>query len=62
MIIDRLLTAMAMDGGPTNRKLSPRVLLKTGLASAGGLLLSLRMPMLADAAAPSADFVPNAYS
>jgi isoquinoline 1-oxidoreductase beta subunit len=61
MIIDRLLTAMAMDGGPTNRKLSRRVLLKTGLASAGGLLLSMRMPMLAHAAGPSADFVPNAY-
>src|ERR1700687_2745167 len=61
MIIDRLLTAMAIDGGPTNRELSRRVLLKTGLASAGGLLLSMRMPMLAHAAAPSADFVPNAY-
>src|ERR1700687_2784745 len=61
MIIDRLLTAMAIDGGPTNRELSRRVLLKTGLASAGGLLLSMRMPMLAHAPAPSADFVPNAY-
>jgi len=62
MIIDRLLTALATDGGPTNSDLSRRTLLKAGLASGGGLLLSLRMPGLAaHAAAPSGDFVPNAF-
>ncbi len=62
MIIDRLLTAMAMDGGPAKSDLSRRTLLKAGLASGGGLLLSMRMPVLAaHAAAPSADFVPNAF-
>ena len=62
MIIDRLLTAMAMDGGPAKSDLSRRTLLKAGLASGGGLLLSLRMPVLtAHAAASSTDFVPNAF-
>jgi isoquinoline 1-oxidoreductase subunit beta len=62
MIIDRILTAMAMDGDPTKSDLSRRTLLKAGLASGGGLLLSLRMPVLAaHAAAPSADFAPNAF-
>jgi len=62
MIIDRLLTAMATDGGPANSDLSRRTLLKAGLASGGGLLLSLRMPGLAaHAAAPSGNFVPNAF-
>jgi isoquinoline 1-oxidoreductase beta subunit len=62
MIIDRIWTAMAMDGDPTKSDLSRRTLLKAGLASGGGLLLSLRMPVLAaHAAAPSADFAPNAF-
>jgi isoquinoline 1-oxidoreductase beta subunit len=62
MIIDRLLTAMATDDDATKRNLSRRTLLKAGLASGGGLLLSMRMPMLpADAAALPGDFVPNAF-
>jgi isoquinoline 1-oxidoreductase subunit beta len=62
MIIDRLLTAIAIDGGPVKSDLSRRTLLKAGLASGGGLLLSLRMPVLAGhAATSSADFVPNAF-
>src|SRR5436309_5627157 len=62
MIIDRLLTAIAMDGGPAKSDLSRRTLLKAGLASGGGLLLSLGMPVLtAHAVASSTDFVPNAF-
>ena len=62
MIIDRLLTAMATDDGPTESGLSRRTLLKAGLASGGGLLLSMRMPVLAaHAAALPTDFVPNAF-
>jgi isoquinoline 1-oxidoreductase subunit beta len=62
MIIDRLLNAGAVDGGRAETSLSRRMLLKTGLASGGGLLLSLRVPGLsAQAAAPSGDFVPNAF-
>jgi isoquinoline 1-oxidoreductase beta subunit len=62
MIIDRLLTAMATDDGPTESGLSRRTLLKAGLASGGGLLLSMRMPVLAaHATALPTDFVPNAF-
>jgi isoquinoline 1-oxidoreductase subunit beta len=61
MIIDRLLTAIAINGGPAKRDLSRRTLLKAGLASGGGLLLSLRMPVLAAHSAAPADFVPNAF-
>src|SRR6266850_5940719 len=62
MIIDRLLTAMAADDDAGKHDLSRRTLLKAGLASGGGLLLSMRMPMLAaHAAASPADFVPNAF-
>jgi isoquinoline 1-oxidoreductase beta subunit len=62
MIIDRLLTAIATNGDASKHDLSRRTLLKAGLASGGGLLLSMRMPMLAaHAAAPPADFAPNAF-
>ena len=51
-----------MDRGSTNSDLSRRTLLKAGLGSGGGLLLSLRMPVFAaHGAAPSTDFVPNAF-
>src|SRR5258705_7141563 len=60
MIIDRL--AMAADDDAGKHGLSRRTLLKAGLASGGGLLLSMRMPMLAaHAAASAADFSPNAF-
>ena len=62
MIIDRLSATMPTDKNPAKIGMSRRMLLKAGLASGGGLLLSLRMPVLpARAAAPSADFVPNAF-
>jgi len=62
MIIDRLLTILATDDDAGKLDLSRRTLLKAGLASGGGLLLSMRMPMLAaHAAASPADFVPNAF-
>ena len=62
MMIDRLLTAMATDDDTGKHDLSRRTLLKAGLASGGGLLLSMRMPMLAaNAAVPPADFAPNAF-
>ena len=65
MIIDRLVMAMATDddtGKNDKNDLSRRTLLKAGLASGGGLLLSMRMPMLAaHAAAPPVDFAPNAF-
>ena len=57
MIIDRLVMATATDDDTGKNDLSRRTLLKAGLASGGGLLLSMRMPMLvAHAAAPPADF------
>src|SRR5204863_8071967 len=60
---DRLLAALATDDDAGKHDLSRRTLLKAGLASGGGLLLSMRMPMLAAhaAAASPADFVPNAF-
>lgn len=62
MIIDRLLTAMATDDDTGKHDLSRRMLLKVGVAGGGGLLLSMRMPMLAArAAAPPTDFAPNAF-
>ncbi|MDB5607112.1 MAG: molybdopterin binding aldehyde oxidase and xanthine dehydrogenase protein [Bradyrhizobium sp.] len=59
MIIDRLLNTMTSDGGTANSGLSRRALLQAGLASGGGLLLSLQMPTLA--AAKPTEFVPNAF-
>jgi isoquinoline 1-oxidoreductase beta subunit len=62
MIIDRLLTAMATDDAATKDGLSRRSLLKAGLASGGGLLLSVHMPAFAGHAATTpADFAPNAF-
>src|SRR5256884_7894460 len=62
MIIDRLLSALATDDDAGKHDLSRRTLLKAGLASGGGLLLSMRMPMLAaHAVASPADFAPNAF-
>ncbi len=62
MIIDRLLAATTMNDGATQSGLSRRTLLKASLAGGGGLLLSLQLPGLAaHAAAPPADFVPNAF-
>jgi isoquinoline 1-oxidoreductase subunit beta len=62
MIIDRLLMATAADDGATKKDLSRRTVLKAGLAGGGGLLLSTHMPALsAQAAAPAADFAPNAF-
>src|SRR5437588_5679073 len=62
MIIDRLLSALATDDDAGKHELSRRTLLKAGLASGGGLLLSMRMPMLAaHAVASPADFAPNAF-
>src|SRR5882757_6946072 len=62
MIIDRLLMATAAGDGATKNDLSRRTLLRAGLASGGGLLLSMQMPALsAQAAAPAADFAPNAF-
>ncbi|WP_315834698.1 xanthine dehydrogenase family protein molybdopterin-binding subunit [Bradyrhizobium prioriisuperbiae] len=61
MIIDRLKAALALDNG-TDPGLSRRALLKAGVASGGGLLLSIGMPALAaTAATPATDFVPNAF-
>jgi len=61
MIIDRLLAAMATGDDASKLGLSRRTLLKAGLASGGGFLLSMHMPMLAAQAAGPADFVPNAF-
>lgn len=61
MIIDRLMTAMALDSGDAEASLSRRTLLKAGLASGGGLLLSLSMPAFPAQAATSAEFAPNAF-
>ena len=62
MIIDRLLTALSTDDDAGKHDLSRRTLLKAGLASGGGLLLSVHMPAFTGHAATSpADFAPNAF-
>src|SRR5258708_16039104 len=55
MLIDRL--------GAAPRGISRRVFLKAGVASGGGLLLSLALPAFRGdpAAAASSDFAPNAF-
>src|SRR5258708_13135486 len=52
---------MGGDGGPAESELSRRTVLKAGLASGGGFVLSMHMPMLAADAAAPIDFAPNAF-
>src|SRR5258705_9578255 len=62
MIMNRLLMAVATDDDTGKHDLSRRTLLKAGLASGGGLLLSMRMPMLiAHASSPPAYSAPNSF-
>lgn len=60
MIIDRLIAA-GVDSAATEEGMSRRGLLKAGLASGGGLLVSISLPTFSALAAAPTNFTPNAF-